>query len=72
MADTEQIMLEFVKQMVPKGKCPLGGNSVHMDRMFLLKYMPEFTSYLHYRNVDVSTVKELCRYVFVSLGMRLF
>ena len=54
-------MIEFLKKHVPKGECPLAGNSVHFDRMFLCKYMPELASYLHYRIVDVSTVKELCR-----------
>lgn len=43
-------------------KCsPLAGNSVYMDRLFLLKQMPRIHNYLHYRIVDVSTIKELCR-----------
>eukprot|EP00026_Physarum_polycephalum_P006787 Phypoly_transcript_06839.p2 GENE.Phypoly_transcript_06839~~Phypoly_transcript_06839.p2 ORF type:complete len:179 (+),score=29.71 Phypoly_transcript_06839:1135-1671(+) len=60
--EVEQTMLEFVKNYVPSPRvAPLAGNSIHVDRMFLSKYMPKFTEYLHYRIVDVSTVKELCR-----------
>jgi oligoribonuclease len=58
---TEDIMLDFVAKHVPKGKCPLAGNSVHCDKKFLDKYMPKFMDHLHYRIIDVSTVKELCR-----------
>jgi oligoribonuclease len=53
--------LEFVKQYVPKGVSPMCGNSIGQDRRFLVKYMPEFEAYFHYRNIDVSTVKELAR-----------
>jgi len=53
--------LEFVKQYVPKGVSPMCGNSIGQDRRFLVKYMPEFEDYFHYRNLDVSTVKELAR-----------
>ena len=56
-------MLEFVKQNVPAGRCPLAGNTIHMDKRFLDKYMPRLMQHLHYRIVDVSSVKELCRYV---------
>ena len=55
-------MLDFVKNYTSEGKCPLAGNSVHFDKVFLEKYMPKFVRHLHYRIVDVSTVKELCRY----------
>ncbi len=55
----ENMMLEFIKQHVPKGLCPLAGNSIHVDRMFLNKYMPRFNEHLHYRIIDVSTIKEL-------------
>ena len=41
------------------GKSPLAGNSIYMDKMFLMKYMPQFCDHLHYRLVDVSTIKEL-------------
>ena len=61
MRDTEQLMLDFVRKYTPTGECPLAGNSVHVDRQFLLKYMPQFAAHLHYRIVDVSTIKELCR-----------
>ncbi len=52
-------MLQFVKKNVPEKSCPLAGNSIHMDRIFLNKYMKKFLDHLHYRIIDVSTVKEL-------------
>ncbi len=61
MRDAEILTLDFIKQYVPAGVSPLCGNSVHQDRRFLLPYMPELESYLHYRNIDVSTIKELSR-----------
>ncbi|XP_065068685.1 oligoribonuclease, mitochondrial-like [Rhopilema esculentum] len=61
LEDAEQIVLEFVQNHTKKGCCPLAGNSVHTDKMFLEKYMPNLSRHLHYRIVDVSTVKELCR-----------
>ena len=57
-------MVTFVKSHVPKGECPLAGNSIYSDKRFLEKYMPNFVAHLHYRMVDVSTVKELCRCVY--------
>ncbi|PIK54716.1 putative oligoribonuclease, mitochondrial [Apostichopus japonicus] len=54
-------MLSFVRQHTPPGQCPLAGNTVHMDKVFMKKYMPDFLDHLHYRIVDVSTLKELCR-----------
>lgn len=58
----EQLTLEFVRALVPQpATAPLAGNSVHADRMFLRRYMPELEAHLHYRNVDVSTLKELAR-----------
>lgn len=57
----EYEFLSFVRQHTPPGQCPLAGNSVHADKRFLDKYMPQFMYHLHYRIVDVSTVKELCR-----------
>ena len=51
----------FVEQYVPKGKSPMCGNSIGQDRRFINKYMPEYEEYFHYRNLDVSTVKELAR-----------
>jgi len=61
-AQAERLVLEFVAQHVPEpGSAPLAGNSVHADRAFLRKYMPALNDYLHYRIVDVSTIKELAR-----------
>ncbi|XP_047352692.1 probable oligoribonuclease isoform X3 [Vespa velutina] len=59
LKDAEQIVLKFLKYYIPKGKCPLAGNSVYMDRLFLNKYMPLVNDYLHYRIIDVSSIKEL-------------
>ena len=54
--------LEFIKQHSPEpGKVPLAGNSIRTDRSFLAKYMPDIENWLHYRCVDVSTVKELVK-----------
>ncbi|KAL4660640.1 oligoribonuclease, mitochondrial-like [Arapaima gigas] len=61
LQQAEYEFLSFVRQHTPPGHCPLAGNSVHADKKFLEKYMPQFTRHLHYRIVDVSTVKELCR-----------
>jgi oligoribonuclease len=51
---------------IPTGKCPVAGNSVYVDRLFMQRYLPEVDKYLHYRIVDVSTIKELCRYVYLK------
>src|SRR5690349_19230087 len=56
----EDLMLNFVSEYVRPGASPLAGNSIYMDRMFLRKYFPRFDSFLHYRIIDVSSVKELC------------
>lgn len=53
--------LEFVKTYCVERKSPLCGNSIWQDRRFLCRYMPKVDAYLHYRNIDVSTVKELVR-----------
>lgn len=53
--------LAFIKPYVTKGKSPMCGNSIGQDRRFINEYMPEFEDYFHYRNLDVSTVKELAR-----------
>jgi len=53
--------LDFLKEWVPPGSSPMCGNSIGQDRRFLNKYMPELEAYFHYRNLDVSTVKELSR-----------
>ncbi len=56
-----QQTLQFVEQFVAKGKSPMCGNSIGQDRRFINKYMPDFEEYFHYRNLDVSTIKELAR-----------
>ena len=57
----ERQVLDFLRQHCPASFCPLAGNSVHQDRRFLRRYLPAVDAYLHYRIVDVSTVKELAR-----------
>jgi oligoribonuclease len=62
VAQAEREVLEFIAEHVPEpGSAPLAGNSVHADRAFLRRYMPALDDYLHYRIVDVSTLKELAR-----------
>jgi oligoribonuclease len=62
LADAEQIVLEYVKRFVPEARtAPLAGNTIGTDRMFISRYMPQLDSHLHYRNIDVSSVKELSR-----------
>lgn len=60
-ADAEAETLAFVAAHTGARTAPLAGNSIHQDRRFLVKYMPALEAHLHYRNVDVSTVKELVR-----------
>ena len=58
----EQVILDYVKRFVPNAKeAPLAGNTIGTDRMFLNKYMPQLDQHLHYRNIDVSSIKELTR-----------
>ncbi|MDC0069230.1 oligoribonuclease [Gammaproteobacteria bacterium] len=57
--EAEQSTLAFLKEHTTAGVSPLCGNSIGQDRRFLVKYMPELEDFLHYRNLDVSTVKEL-------------
>ena len=62
LADAEQQVLAYVKAHVPEArKAPLAGSSVYVDRGFLANYMPELDAHLHYRLVDVSSIKELTR-----------
>ena len=62
MAEAEQLVLAYVRQYVPEPRtAPLAGNSIATDRGFLSRDMPELDGYLHYRMVDVSSIKELCR-----------
>lgn len=59
--EAEKQLMEFLKKYVPPSTCPLAGNSVYMDRLFLRKFMSKIDEYLHYRIIDVSTIKELCK-----------
>ena len=61
LAQATKETIEFVSQYVDKGISPMCGNSIGQDRRFINKYMPDFEDYFHYRNLDVSTVKELAR-----------
>jgi len=62
MAEAEDAVLAYVKEYVPNPRtAPLCGNSIATDRSFLARDMPAFDSYLHYRMIDVSSIKELCR-----------
>ena len=60
-AEAEQQILAFLKKYVPKSASPLCGNTISQDRRFLVKFMPKLEAYFHYRNLDVSTLKELSR-----------
>ena len=59
MEEAEAQTIAFLEQWVPKGKSPICGNSICQDRRFLYTYMKDLESYFHYRNLDVSTLKEL-------------
>lgn len=61
LKQAEQQTLDFIRRHVLEGAAPLCGNSIHQDRRFLVKYMPRLEAWLHYRNVDVSTVKEMVK-----------
>jgi oligoribonuclease len=58
-AEAERLTLEFLKEWVPANTSPICGNSIAQDRRFLYRYMPTLEAYFHYRNIDVSTLKEL-------------
>jgi len=60
-ATVEAQAIDFLKRYVPAGKSPLCGNSICQDRRFMARYLPKLEAYFHYRNLDVSTLKELCR-----------
>jgi len=60
-AAAERQVIEFLKEYVPAGKSPMSGNSICQDRRFLAKDMPALETFFHYRNLDVSTLKELAR-----------
>jgi len=57
----ELAAIEFMQTWVGKGVSPMCGNSICQDRRFMARYMPELVNWFHYRNLDVSTLKELCR-----------
>ena len=59
--EAESRLIEVLKPLVAAGTAPLAGNSVHQDRRFMARYMPALEAYLHYRIVDVSTLKELAK-----------
>ncbi len=59
--DAEEAILTFIKKYVSKNASPLCGNTIGQDRRFLVKFMPKLEAYLHYRNLDVSTLKELSK-----------
>jgi len=62
LEDAQQQVLEYLRRFVPQaGQAPLAGNTIGTDRGFLAKYMPEVDGFLHYRSIDVSSIKELAR-----------
>ncbi|KAJ7125076.1 ribonuclease H-like domain-containing protein [Mycena epipterygia] len=68
--EVSKAVLDYIKKWVPQRRVGiLAGNSVHADRAFLVKYMPEITEWLHYRIIDVSSVKELSRRWYPHLGI---
>jgi oligoribonuclease len=60
-ANAEQKTITFLKTLVDCGHSPMCGNTIGQDRRFLVKYMPQLEAYFHYRNLDVSTIKELAK-----------
>ena len=60
-AQAQAMLLEFLRPWVPAGKSPMCGNSIGQDRRFMARTMPELEAWFHYRNLDVSTIKELCK-----------
>lgn len=61
LAEAEAATLEFIQRYSPERGSPLCGNSIHQDRRFLVRYMPQLEAWLHYRNIDVSSIKEVAR-----------
>ena len=61
ISEAEKLTLEFIQQWTPPASSPLCGNSIHFDRRFLLIEMPLLEKHFHYRNIDVSTIKELAK-----------
>jgi len=65
----EKAVLAFLSKHCKKGESPLCGNSIWQDRRFLIKYMPKLEAFFHYRNIDVSSIKELAKRWYPSLPM---
>ncbi|MFT5133696.1 MAG: oligoribonuclease [Gammaproteobacteria bacterium] len=61
VSDAERMTLDFLQKYVPPNTSPMCGNSICQDRRFMYRWMPELEKYFHYRNLDVSTVKELVK-----------
>lgn len=59
--EAEKVLIDFLRKYVPNGKSPMCGNSICQDRRFMARGMPKLEDFFHYRNLDVSTLKELCR-----------
>ncbi|KAM3719960.1 Oligoribonuclease [Dirofilaria immitis] len=70
MLQAENEILAYVRRHTDPGICPLGGNSVGSDRVFLKKYMPTLEKHLHYRIIDVSSIKELAKRWYPDLYVR--
>jgi oligoribonuclease len=68
LAEAEAQVLELVRSLCPAGKSPLCGNSIGHDRRFLIRYMPALAAHLSYRNIDVSSIKELVRRWYPALA----
>ena len=62
IAKAESLTLDFLEKFVPKGKSPMCGNSICQDRRFMHRLMPKLEEYFHYRNLDVSTIKEIIKH----------
>ncbi len=60
-AEVEQKLLDFMAAWIPEKTSPMCGNTIHQDRRFMVRYMPRLEAWFHYRNLDVSTLKELAR-----------
>ena len=59
--EVETLLLDFIAPYTKKNESPICGNTIHQDRKFMLKFMPNLENYLHYRNIDISTIKELAK-----------
>lgn len=67
--EAEEKLLRFLQSKTPQGECPLAGNSVYMDKLFLIKHMSRVAKHLHYRIIDVSSIFELVRRWYPRLKM---